>query len=116
VPIPPAGIKAKLVGHAHECGQGVGVHLLHDLAPVSLDRNLTNAELAADLLVEQASGNEHHDLAFATAERITLATISLARFSLNRSIASASSTSRPRTRSSTSRAFRGAIRANLRFA
>src|SRR4051812_25112061 len=55
-------------------------------------------------------------LALATAERMTFSTMTAARFLEKRSIASASSTSRPRTRSSTSRAFRGAMRANLCFA
>src|SRR4051794_28537827 len=51
-------------------------------------------------------------LALATAERMTFSTNTAARFLLNFSIEIASSTSRPRTRSITSRAFRGAMRAN----
>src|SRR4051794_23385393 len=51
-------------------------------------------------------------LALATALRTTFSIITLARFLEKRSMASASSTSRPRIKSITSRALRGAIRAN----
>ena len=50
-------------------------------------------------------------LALATAERITFSIMPVARCLANRSCVIASSTSRPRTRSMISRAFRGAIRA-----
>src|SRR4051812_2640613 len=55
-------------------------------------------------------------LALATAERTTLSISTAARFLLKLSIASASSTGRPRIRSITSRALRGAMRANRCFA
>src|SRR5258706_4979275 len=55
-------------------------------------------------------------LALATAERTTLSISTAARFLLKLSIASASSTARPRIRSMTSRALRGAMRANRCFA
>src|SRR5206468_3570161 len=51
-------------------------------------------------------------LALATALRTTFSIITLARFLEKRSIARASSTSRPRIKSITSRALRGAMRAN----
>src|SRR5271156_3172909 len=56
-------------GHIHQAGQRVGSHLLHHPAPVRLHRDLGNAELATDLLVQPAGEDQPHDFPFATAER-----------------------------------------------
>ena len=39
--------------------------LSHHLTSVCLDRDLTNVELATDLLIQQAGGYQGHDLPFA---------------------------------------------------
>jgi hypothetical protein len=45
----------QLVSHACEFGQGLGPHLLHDLATVDLHGNLAHTEVAGDLLVQPSS-------------------------------------------------------------
>ena len=72
----PAGVSAlqrrregQSRGHIHQAGQRVGPHLLHHPASVRLHRDLGNAELATDLLVQPARDDEPHDFSFATAER-----------------------------------------------
>src|SRR5439155_22655632 len=53
----------------HEISDRPGLHLPHHLAAVGLHRDLADAELAADLLVQTARDDECHDLALAPAER-----------------------------------------------
>ena len=72
----PAGVSAlqrrregQSRGHIHQAGQRVGPHLLHHPASVRLHRDLGDAELATDLLVQPAGDDQRHDFPFATAER-----------------------------------------------
>jgi hypothetical protein len=51
--------------HHHEIGGRVGLHLLHDLATVRLNRDLADAEFAPDLVLEQTAGvHQIYDLFF----------------------------------------------------
>ena len=56
-------------GQTHQIGERASLHLLHNSASVSLHRDLANAQLAADLLVQFAANHQHHDLPFSTTER-----------------------------------------------
>src|ERR1700733_10506 len=69
--------KAELRGHLNQIGDGIGLHLFHDLASVRLHGNLADAQFAADLLVWPAGGYQCHHLAFATGERRVAALESL---------------------------------------
>src|SRR5262249_43980140 len=58
---------AQVRGHANELGQRARAHLAHELAAVRLDRDLRDAELAADLLVQAPGDDQAHDVALAPA-------------------------------------------------
>src|SRR5262245_14995162 len=62
------GLTIQARGHGDELGEGAGLHLAHHLAAMRLHRDLGNAELAANLLVQPARDHEAHDLALAPAE------------------------------------------------
>ena len=54
----------ELFRHANQVGEGVGVHLLHDLAAMEFDRDFARAELESDLFVEQSFNHELKDFSF----------------------------------------------------
>src|SRR5688500_15333417 len=54
--------------HPDQLGQGARLHFPHHLTPMRLHRDLADAELAADLLVQPARDDQRHDLLLATAE------------------------------------------------
>src|SRR5512146_1553383 len=56
--------RPQLSSHPHQVGERIGLHLLHDAPSVRFDRDLADAELAADLLIQQAGHNERHYLLF----------------------------------------------------
>src|SRR6185437_3711123 len=60
--------EAESRGHCYQVGERVGFHLSHHTSAVCLDSDLANAELATDLLMQQAGDHQHHDLPFATAK------------------------------------------------
>ena len=60
--------QAEARGHRHQVGKRVGLHLAHHLTSVRLDGDLADAELAADLLVQQTGDDQRHHLAFARRE------------------------------------------------
>ena len=60
-------------GHPHEIGQRIGFHLPHHLTALGFHGNLARAELAADLLVQQAGHHETHHLALTRRERLVAA-------------------------------------------
>ena len=62
-----------LVRHADECRERFGEHLLHDAGAVDFDRLLRDAELGADLFVEQAAGDGVEDLPFTIGEALVAA-------------------------------------------
>ncbi len=49
------GRELQLVSHSREFRQGLGPHLLHDLATVNLHGNLAHTEIGGDLLVQPSS-------------------------------------------------------------
>src|SRR5258705_3501338 len=55
-------------GHSYQFGDRSGAHLLHDLAPMDLYRNLADAQLGRGLLVEKAAHDQGQNLAFARRE------------------------------------------------
>jgi hypothetical protein len=59
-----SGSHSETRGHCHQVRKRVGLHLAHDLASVRLHRDLTDAEFAADLFVQQPRNDQCHDLAF----------------------------------------------------
>jgi hypothetical protein len=61
--------EGKSRGYIHQAGQRVGPHLLHHSPSVRLHRDLGNAELTTDLLVQPAGDDQPHDFPFATVER-----------------------------------------------
>ncbi len=60
-------LQAQLRRHVTSSGSESRLHLAHHLAAVRLDRDLADAELAADLLVQPTADHERHDLALAAA-------------------------------------------------
>src|ERR1700761_3658594 len=58
-------VEIDLIGHPHEVGKGTRIHLTHHPAAVDFYRDLADAEIAGDLLVETALDDLRHDLAFA---------------------------------------------------
>src|SRR5712672_2269660 len=62
-------MQSKALGHPHEVGQRPGVHLLHCMATMDLDRNLAEAELGGRLLVHKPCSDERHHLALACGEQ-----------------------------------------------
>src|SRR5580704_11409270 len=61
--------KVERRGHPHQIREGCSLHLSHHMAAVRLHRNLTDAQLATDLLVRAAGDHRGHDLTLAAAER-----------------------------------------------
>src|SRR5258705_5781858 len=55
-------------GHSYQVGDRFGAHLLHDLAPMNLHRDLADAQLGRGLLVEKAAHDQRQGLAFARRE------------------------------------------------
>src|SRR5258707_2738827 len=55
-------------GHSYQVGDRFGSHLLHDLAPMNLHRDLADAQLGRGLLVEKAAHDQRQGLAFARRE------------------------------------------------
>jgi hypothetical protein len=51
----------------HEVGERAGAHLSHHLASVRLHGNLADAELEADLFIQQTADHQRHDLPLAAA-------------------------------------------------
>src|SRR3954465_12020541 len=66
VPRPSRQVQSRT--HLDQVGEGVRLHLSHHLASVCLDGDLTDPELAGDLLVQQSGDDQGHDLALAVAE------------------------------------------------
>src|SRR5260370_31652729 len=60
--------EAESRGHIHQLGESAGLHFPHHLASMGLHRDLADAELATDLLIQQAGHDQRHDLPFAAAE------------------------------------------------
>jgi hypothetical protein len=44
-------------GHSHKVGEGIHLHLAHDLTSVGLHRDLADTELEGDLFVQQTGDN-----------------------------------------------------------
>src|SRR6266404_9531980 len=64
--------EAEYGGHIHQVGERVRLHLSHHATSVCLHRDLADAELATDLLIQQSGDDQRHDLPFARAEgRVT---------------------------------------------
>src|SRR5260370_22951766 len=61
--------EAEYGGHIHQVGERVRLHLSHHAPSVCLHRDLADAELATDLLIQQPGDDQRHDLPFARAER-----------------------------------------------
>src|SRR5580704_6180592 len=61
--------EAESRGHSHQVSQRAGLHFSHHLPTVSLHGDLADAELATDLLIQQAGDDQRHDFPFAAAER-----------------------------------------------
>src|SRR5580704_8892283 len=62
-------LETQVRGHSHQASQRVCLHLSHHLAPMRLHRDLGDAELAADLLIQLARDHERHDLPFAAGQQ-----------------------------------------------
>src|SRR5262245_25146917 len=63
----PAGVGdgyLKFLGDPYQVGERRGLHLLHDVATVNLQRDLADAQLRGRLLVEQSADHERKHLAF----------------------------------------------------
>src|SRR6476620_3439092 len=56
---------AERLGHEHELGKRLRVHLSHDVAAVDLNRYLGDAHLGGNLLVHESGGDQRHDLPLA---------------------------------------------------
>ena len=62
------GREAESRSHCHQVGERVSFHLPHDTASVCLHRDLANAKVAPDLLVQKACDHQCHNLLFAWGE------------------------------------------------
>ena len=63
----------ELACHFHQIGERIGLHLLHDFTSMGLHRDLTDAEFAANLFVQQTGDDQGHDLSFARGKgRVTI--------------------------------------------
>ena len=60
--------EAESLGHFHQLCERVGLHLSHHFASVCLHRDLADAELPADLFIQQAGNHQLHNLVFARGE------------------------------------------------
>jgi hypothetical protein len=54
--------------HPHEMGEGMRLHLLHNLPAVGLHCDFADAQLGASLFVQQAGDHQCHDLSFSQRE------------------------------------------------
>ena len=52
-------------GYSHQLGKRSGLHLLHDLAALNLERDLADAELGRSLLVEKTAHDQRQHLPLA---------------------------------------------------
>ena len=52
-------------GHSHQLGKRSGLHLLHDIAAMNLERDLADAQLGRSLLVEKAAHDQRQHLPLA---------------------------------------------------
>jgi Zn-finger in ubiquitin-hydrolases and other protein len=59
--------ESELRCNIHEVGERAGIHLPHHLASVRLHGNLADAELKADLFIQQTADHQRHDLPLAAA-------------------------------------------------
>src|SRR6267142_1704060 len=62
---PGGGPSGELFDHPHQLGERGRAHLLHDVAAMNLDRDLADAQLGGNLLVEQASDDQGQHLTLA---------------------------------------------------
>ena len=58
----------QLLGNPYEIGQRRSFHLLHNLAPMDLERHFADFEFCGCLLIHQATGNQRQNFAFAGSE------------------------------------------------
>jgi len=61
--------KPELCRHVHKIRQRTRAHLAHGLSAMRLHRNLADAEIARDLLVELSHNDQGHDVRLSAAER-----------------------------------------------
>ena len=59
---------AKSRSNIHEICERFGLHLSHHLAPVGLNRDLADAKLESDLLIQETANDQSHDFALAPTE------------------------------------------------
>jgi hypothetical protein len=62
------GRDPQFLSHPDQLRQRLGLHLVHDLMAMELDRDLARAELGGDLLVEQSRHDQSHHFALARCE------------------------------------------------
>ena len=68
-----ASRRADLLSGAHQIGDRLRFHFIHNPAAVDLDGLLAGSELIGDLLVQQAANHQRHHLAFPRGQhRVTL--------------------------------------------
>src|SRR5450631_3375808 len=73
--------RAQYRGHIYQLDERAGLHLSHHLAAVCFHRDLADAELATDLLIQLAGDYQIHDLSLASGEGgVTVAERPLLRF------------------------------------
>src|SRR5262245_17373521 len=60
---------AKRGRHGDQIGERIGPHLVHDVASVRLYGGLGDAELEANLLIQQPGDDKTHDVALTCGER-----------------------------------------------
>src|SRR5437763_3870924 len=53
--------RAQSPGHSGQFGYGPGLHFLHHMTPLHLDRYFAGSELSRDLLVQQSLDHKLHD-------------------------------------------------------
>ena len=58
----------ELPGHPNQIGQRARAHFAHDAAAVRFDGQVSGAQFAGDLLVQQAGNNQRQDLTLARSQ------------------------------------------------
>src|SRR5262245_13250836 len=61
--------EAELPCHPDQVCERLGLHLLHDLASMSLNRDLASSQFGTHLLVQPAGHDQLHDLPLASSKR-----------------------------------------------
>ena len=67
--VPALARETELRPHIHEICEGAGGHFPHQLTSMGLNSDLANTKLETNLLIQQTTNDQPHDLPFTVAKR-----------------------------------------------